>query len=213
VSHKDGSTYSATGTDADGDAISYTWAVDGVPVPNALGATFTAPPLAVGTHNITVTLLAGSLSLTHRWVVTSTNVAPEVGASEPPGGKGRDTGAAQSFQVTATDTDGDTLSYAWAVDGVARVGSGAKLDLAAGLAPGLHTVTVTVTDGQGGTTTSSWTFTVPTEAATGGGLGGMLPIILLVLAAAGGGAAFMVMRRKRGGGPGGEPPSAPPESP
>ncbi|UCD03363.1 MAG: PKD domain-containing protein, partial [Candidatus Aenigmatarchaeota archaeon] len=71
-----------------------------------------------------------------------------------------DEGSSLSFSVTASDPDGDTLSYTWKLDG-ANVGTGNSYTYSPGFADsGTHTVSVTVSDGNGGTDTQSWTVTV-----------------------------------------------------
>jgi hypothetical protein len=74
----------------------------------------------------------------------------------------------QQFSVEAWDADGDTLSYAWKLDG-ASVGSNGNAYTYSPSATeaGSHTIEVTVSDGKGGTVKQTWnvTVTAPTNQA------------------------------------------------
>jgi hypothetical protein len=69
-------------------------------------------------------------------------------------------GAALTLTAAGSDADGDALSYSWTVDGVAA-GNTATLTQTFTTA-GAHTVSVTVSDGRGGSVTQSSTITVLT---------------------------------------------------
>ncbi len=62
--------------------------------------------------------------------------------------------------VTASDQDGDSLSYAWTTSGGTINGSGTQITWVAPTTTGDHTVTVTVIDGQGGQAQQSVTINV-----------------------------------------------------
>ena len=63
---------------------------------------------------------------------------------------------AVNIRATATDPDGDPVMYSWAATGGRVDGNGADVRWLPGAAlPGGYTVTVTVDDGRGGTTTCS----------------------------------------------------------
>lgn len=70
-----------------------------------------------------------------------------------------------SVAVIATDPDNDPLTYAYTVTGGAITGSGAAVSWTAPSASGAHSVTVTVSDGKGGTATGNGALTV-LEAVT-----------------------------------------------
>ncbi len=65
-----------------------------------------------------------------------------------------------TVNVTAVDADGDALTYSYTVTGGAITGSGAVASWTAPSAQGAHSVTVTVTDGKGGTATGNGALTV-----------------------------------------------------
>jgi hypothetical protein len=61
---------------------------------------------------------------------------------------------------TASDRDGDELSYNWSANGGNISSTGASVNWAAPDSPGFYDVTVTVTDGRGGEVTKQITITV-----------------------------------------------------
>ncbi len=71
--------------------------------------------------------------------------------------------------ITASDPDGDALTYAYTATGGAIQGSGANATWTAPGQAGSYSVTVTVTDGKGGTASSngSLTVTAPVTQITG----------------------------------------------
>ena len=65
-------TFTVTGSDPDGDALTFTWRVDG----SVLGGTanvFTFTGTAPGTHTVNVTVSDGSLAVSREWTVTVTS--------------------------------------------------------------------------------------------------------------------------------------------
>ena len=65
-----------------------------------------------------------------------------------------------SVSVTASDPDGDPLTYSYTVTGGAISGNGASASWTAPSSAGAHSVTVTVADGKGGTITGNGALTV-----------------------------------------------------
>lgn len=65
-----------------------------------------------------------------------------------------------SVSVTATDPDGDALTYSYTVTGGAISGSGANVSWTAPSAEGAHSITVSVSDGNGGTAVGNGSLTV-----------------------------------------------------
>ena len=75
-----------------------------------------------------------------------------------------------SLSVTATDVDGDTLSYSWSATGGSVSGTGATAVYTppSVTSTSIYTVSVTVSDGKGGTATGNVLVTV-TPSGSGGG--------------------------------------------
>ncbi len=65
--------------------------------------------------------------------------------------------ASFSYSASATDPDGDTLTYTWDIAGNVRTGSSGSISFSNG---GNGTARVTVSDGKGGSASDSRTFTV-----------------------------------------------------
>lgn len=71
-----------------------------------------------------------------------------------------DAGATTTVTVTASDLDGDPLTYAYTVNGGAIQGTGAAVQWIAPSTAGAYSVTVTVSDGKGGQGIGSGALTV-----------------------------------------------------
>ena len=155
----------ATATDPDGDALVFTaiGLPDGVAIHPTTGAiSGTLAYTSAGVHSVTVTASDGTLgaSQTFTWSVTNTNRAPVVAAFPD---QASAENATISLAVTGTDPDGDALSFSATglPDGVAiHPTTGAISGTLAYTSAGVHTVTVTASDGTlAGSRTFTWTVT------------------------------------------------------
>ena len=147
----------ASATDPDGDAITYSIDTAGLPGSPSISPTlgvFTWTPPTAGTFDVTVHASDGELSDTDTFSVTVTNPA---GQNQPPvlapiARQQATVGSPLSFTVSATDTDaGDTISYA--------ISPGAPSGMAINSNTGV--VSWTPTAGQMGT------FSIPVSASDG----------------------------------------------
>jgi len=115
--------------------------------------------------------------------VTVGNLGPQIVLRTPEGPQvSVPSGSRQTFAVTATDPEGDTLHYSWEVDGVSTGGDRPFLELTA--VAGSHVVRVTVSDG---IAEDSWIWNVegvqsPGERPSGGDP--TLSLVAIVLAVA-----------------------------
>jgi PKD repeat protein len=145
--------FSATGTDADGDTLTYAWDfADGQTSdqqnPNH---TFDAP----GTYSVKVTVSdgkGGTATQTLNVLVAGANQNPTVTAARTPTGNTR-VGVPIAFTATGTDPDGDPLTYAW--DFGDSTTSTEQTPTKAFTTAATYTVRVTVSDGKGGTGTTT----------------------------------------------------------
>ena len=146
----------ATASDPDLDSLSYAWTSSGRGTfadGSALSTTWTAPAATGAAQDITLTLTVtdevnASSTDTVRFTVRA-NRAPQVSAS--PLSTTVNGGGSVSLDGTATDPEGDRLTYAWASDGGGRFANAAVLDTtwtapAKANAEQSITLTLTVTD-------------------------------------------------------------------
>ena len=167
-----------TAVDPEGDGLSYAWSSDGggsFVDDSALDTTWTAPAATQSEQVVTLTLTVtddgGGGSATAQvevTVLTSANQAPTVSAIATPARVGG--GGTVSLDGTATDPEGDGLSYAWSSDGGGSFLDDSALDTtwtapAATQSEQVVTLTLTVTDdGGGGSATAQVEVTVLTSA-------------------------------------------------
>jgi PKD repeat protein len=173
--------------DPGGAIVSYAWDcnTDGV-----VDITVTTPTAGActyqdqGTYTITLLVtdddgLTDSISTT----VAITNVAPAINSVVVPSG---DEGVALSFTASASDAAGDPLVYTWNFgDGTTGTGSAVTHTYAD---DAVYTVTLTVTDGDGGSTVSTQTSTIAnvapffglTNPSFAGDEGEVLPFVVTV---------------------------------
>jgi len=135
----------ANAYDEDGDELTYSWAIDGVPFPS--DGSYFDTELTVGTHNITVYVSDGKdeVNATTTVEVSNTNNPPKFNAINVPEGYVNNE---YILQISATDPDGDMLYY-----NAENLPDGLYLDISAGVIQGYPTtagtydVTLTVSDG------------------------------------------------------------------
>lgn len=174
VARNQGVTLTADGDDPDGDLLTYAWAVtfNGAPFASGSGVEFTLTPSLPGEY--LVSLIAsdphgGSASATA--TIVAANANPNVAITGAPGSLNQ--GQAATLGSTASDPDGDALTYAWSVtrgETVVLTGDATNLYFAPTV-PGNYLVTLTVTDPHGGSATATEAIAVlgaaPTVTITG----------------------------------------------
>jgi PKD repeat protein len=155
--------FSATGTDADGDPLTYAWDFgDGG---TATGANASHTYASTGTYSARVTVSdgrGGTGQATLSVVVTQGNRAPTVTASRNPAGSVI-AGTSVAFSATGTDADGDTLTYSWNFGDSGT--STAQNPSHTYTSVGTFNAVVTVSDGRGGTGTATLPVTVTADGA------------------------------------------------
>ncbi len=142
-------------SDADGDALSYSWTLDGSVV--STDASFSTN-LADGSYTFTLTVSDGEESDSDEVSVTVVNTIPvaDAGADQTLEATGATTTV--TLNGSATDADGDALTYSWSNG---ATGASTSVDLAVGT----HTFTMTVTDEQGATDSDQVTVTITDTTA------------------------------------------------
>ena len=168
-------TLDGTAADPEGDGLSFAWSSNGGGTfadDSALDTVWTAPAATQAEQVLTLTLTVtddgdGRASATAEVEITvlaSTSQAPVVSAGAAPGRvRG---GGTVTLDGTASDPEGDGLSFAWSSDGGGTFADAAALDTTWTAPAGLETeqvvtLTLTVTDdGGGGSATAEVEVTV-----------------------------------------------------
>jgi hypothetical protein len=131
--------------------------------------------------------------------VTAVNDAPSgVTVNQPSDYK---EGQDQTVTASATDPDGDTLTYTWSSNVSGEIGTGSEINLS--LPAGPHTITLVVTDGSGGSVT--YTFDIDVQKVEGEGDGDgeddefpwLIVIIVVIVLIVVGIILFLVMSKKK----------------
>ncbi|MFB6193719.1 MAG: PKD domain-containing protein [Halobaculum sp.] len=149
-----------TSSDPDGSVRSYAWDFDGDGQPDATGATPTHTFTEPGTYTVTLAVTDddGATNTTTTTVTVSAgNTPPDATVSA--NATTVSAGTAIRFDATgSTDADGDSLRYAWDIDGDGRFDDvTGRATVVRSLPVGTHTVTVRISDGK---TASTATVTV-----------------------------------------------------
>lgn len=165
-------TITCTAHDEDGDPLVHSWS-SSQGLLSGQGSTITwEAPSAPGSYTITVTAIdahggqtAGQISVD----VVDTNKAPviEVLKADP---SLVNPGETSIIRCVASDPDGDDLTYLWAATKGDIVEEGASAIWTAPDSGGTHTITLTVTDGNGGEARRG--VRVGQSSGSGGGGGG-----------------------------------------
>jgi hypothetical protein len=157
----DAITITATASDPDGDPITYTWMASGGNVSgNGAQERWVFGNIAPGAYTATVRVDDGrggnSTCTVDARVDPRPNRPPTV--SLAPDRNPVLVGERVVFTATASDPDGDPLTYTWSTNG-GQLSPGAAMNLrnldTTGVTPGLYTVTVRVEDGRGGAADAS----------------------------------------------------------
>jgi hypothetical protein len=150
-------TITVQASDADGDALTYTWSKTGGELAaSGASATWTAPR-TIGIFYVTVSVTDGKggvATRTVQLVVFSNNNAPQIKQVTATPASIR-VGESTSLRAEASDPDNNPLTYTWTALGGTISGSGPTVKWTAPsgppcCAPGDYVIKVKVEDGQGG---------------------------------------------------------------
>ena len=206
----------STSSDSDGTIVSYDWSFGDGSSASSSVVTHSFSQKRTFTVSLVVTDSDGGTNQT-TLTVQVLNRPPVIVTSTPSGTTASvQTGVKQTFAVDASDPDGDSLIYAWTVDGHAAGTTSPFFDFQSAEV-GTHTVMVTVSDGIE-SVARSWT--VGVVAAAVGGTDTfpwwLLIVVIAVIAIVGILLFIFLMKRKKTRNDGivrGVPPPPPPPPP
>jgi len=152
-----------TASDPDGDELSYIWSASGGQISGGgTTATWTGPT-SEGSYNVIVKAIdgLGGEATDSVAIIVRTNAGPAIVSLTADADWTTPSG---NLHVTcsASDPDGDELSYEWSANGGDISGAGSSVAWSAPQETSVYVVTVVVADGYGGSTTGSLSISVAT---------------------------------------------------
>jgi len=155
-------TISCSASDPNGDTLSYAWSVSGGAITGTGSAVTWTAPATQGSYTITANVSDGRGGEdSENCTVSVANTPPSI-ASLTPSASSVIPGGSCTISCSASDPDGDTLSYAWSATGGAITGTGSIVSWTAPATEGSYIVSVAISDGKGGTDSESCAITVET---------------------------------------------------
>jgi hypothetical protein len=151
-------------SDRDGDPLSYNWSASGGSISGTGAAVNWTAPDSLGSYNVTVTVTDGRGSEVMKQVTIEvranespaiTSLVADVDWTLPSG--------TLQMTCTASDPDGDELTYEWTASAGDISGTGEAVNWTAPQEVGIHNVTVVVKDGHGSSAASLLHISVATE--------------------------------------------------
>lgn len=149
-----GAQFGITATDPNNDPLSYAWTFNGRPQPiSGPSYNYTSNSTSAGEHRVTATASDGFADATREWTITVRNVnnPPTVASFSPAASCSVSEGESLLLAATASDVDGDDLTYVWVMDGIVMTnGTGLSAEFPYEpdfRANGTHLARVTFSDG------------------------------------------------------------------
>jgi hypothetical protein len=148
-------------SDRDGDELSYNWSINGDEI-NGAGATVNwTAPLSSGSYNVTVIVTdgRGGMVIDYRTITVRANNPPTITSLVADANWALPSGSIQ-VTCTASDLDGDELSYEWTTTRGDISGTGPAINWTAPEEVGIYYITVVATDGYRSSATDSLSISV-----------------------------------------------------
>jgi len=150
-------------SDSDGDDLSYNWSASGGNISSSGASVNWTAPDSEGFYDITVMVTDGRSTEVMKQVtiIVRANISPSIDNLAANAEWVLLSGTIQ-VTCTASDPDGDELSYEWTATGGDISGTGAVVNWTAPEEIGIYFVTVVVKDGHGSSATDSLSISVAT---------------------------------------------------
>lgn len=149
------SAITCTVSDADADTLTYTWSAASGTIVGAGSTINWTAPVSSGNYTISVTVsdsYGGSLQMSTN--VAATNIPPAI-SSIAPNPISISPGEVSTITCTATDVNGDALTYTWYAASGTISGTGPTIYWTAPASTSTYPISVTVSDGHGGSIQAS----------------------------------------------------------
>ena len=136
------------------DVLTYSWSASGGAISGTGNNVTWTAPTTEGSYTVTVTVSDGEETVSESCTIQVVNTPPVIAnlnasaTDVPPE-------ASVTIGCVANDADGDTLTYDWSATGGTITGSGNSVSWEAPAAEDTYTVSVTVSDGHGGSASES----------------------------------------------------------
>ncbi len=141
------------------DVLTYSWSATGGAI-SGTGSTVTwTAPTTEGSYSVTVSVSDGEETVSDSCNIMVVNTPPVI-ASLTPSSTDLAPEASATIGCVANDADGDTLSYEWTPTGGTITGTGNSVSWEAPATEGTYNISVSVSDGHGGTASDSVEITV-----------------------------------------------------
>ena len=151
-------------SDRDGDALSYNWSTSGGSISGTGVAVNWTAPEEVGSYNVTVTVTdsRSGEAMDYVTIEVRANTPPTISSLVADADWTLPSGVLQ-VTCTASDPDGDDLTYEWTTTAGNISGAGEAVNWTAPQEVGAHNVTVVVKDGHGSSAARLLRISVATE--------------------------------------------------
>jgi hypothetical protein len=155
VARGESCTVSCVASDPDtDDTLTYAWSATGGAV-SGTGDTITwMAPTTEGSYSVTVTVSDGEEAASDSCNIQVVNTPPVITSLTPSATELPPSGSC-TIGCAASDADGDTLTYAWSASDGSITGTGDSVSWEAPATEGTYTISVSVSDGHGGTASDS----------------------------------------------------------
>jgi hypothetical protein len=153
-----------TASDRDGDELSYNWSASGGNISGTGASVNWTAPDSEGFYDVTVWVTDGRSTeiMKQVTIIVRANMSPSINSLITDAEWTLLSGTLQ-VTCTASDPDGDELSYEWSTTGGDISGIGAVVNWTAPESVGMYDVIVVVTDGHGSSATDSVPISVTTR--------------------------------------------------